>query len=450
MIDDYKKASQFVTSLSNVQGIKKNRTAQPVRNKVAKTFLKFLGNPQNNFKIIHVFGTSGKGSNATMIQNILTAAGHKTGIITSPHLTTMLERIKVDDKFIGPKMFTKLTKELKPKLQEFLEMEKKMPSFGLIILAIAFAYFKKKNVKYIVLEAGCGARHDYTNVVSPELSILTTISVDHTTLIGTNLEEITYEKIGGIKKDVPLFTLETKEKTLKKIKEECKKKNSLFTQIKPTFEIIKRNLTGTYFKTPKYKKLFIPMFGDHQVLNACMAIAVTEKLEIPKEAIIKGLKNSKIPARMEIMSTKPIIILDGAHNAEKMITTINAFKHIKHKKKNLILSIKSNKDVKTILNTITKEDINIIYLSFPSDGDTIMYNPIDLKKYIKKLNPKIEVKVHLESHEALKDALANTSKDDMLVITGSLHLAGELRKYWVNEKYVIKNRKLYISEINKD
>lgn len=189
-------------------------------------FLKILNKIDDSFKFIHIAGTSGKGSVASMIHNIIKTADYKSGILTSPHLCATTERIKINDSLISINDFTKYLENLKPFILQMYKSKYGIPLYGEILLALALLYFKSKKVTYVVLETGIGGLKDYTNAITPIVTVITSINYDHTKLLGNTLEKIAFQKAGIIKKNIPLFINELPASAEKVIKKQCLKMSS--------------------------------------------------------------------------------------------------------------------------------------------------------------------------------------------------------------------------------
>lgn len=432
MFKDYYKTIQFLESLNNIPQ-KTNLKAKDSLDRF-KYLLKTLGNPQNSLKFIHVGGTSGKGSVVSMIQSILTESGIKAGAYISPHPTTTIERIKVGKKYISPKDFSKLVNSIIPKiLKTYLNNSWGRPSYIEIILATAFLYFKKTGCKYVVLEVGCGGRDDITNIIrNTKFSIVTNVDYDHTEILGKTLIQIARHKAGIIKPNSVFFTTETRPKILKLFKNYCKKN-------KAKFNSINQNIIS---KNPIINQL--PSLSKHQKKNAILAISVAKKLNINDSKIIKGILNSHLPCRFEKMQEKPLVIIDGAHNPSKIKSLVNGLKNLTYKKLFLIIGITQSKDATKMLKYIIPLTNNVYLTRYQVSQKKCA----DFKKLSKiinniKSNNNINTDIFLNPFDALDTALNNASQNDLIVITGSFFLAGELRKKWVSEEKILKTKESF-------
>ena len=440
--NNYQPAVKFLESLDNIPGPdylkadkKGNRSFFIKR---LKFLLKLLGNPEKNFKYIHVAGTSGKSSLTYMLQSILTAAGIKTGAYFSPHATDTTERIRTGDKYISPADFTRLINQIKPHLS-FCAAKSRYgtPSYFETLVALAFLYFKEKKCKYVVLEAGLGGSFDATNVIPrPEVAVITNIGSDHNEILGKTKAKIARDKAGIIKKNSILLTGEKNPALLKIFKKICRRKRCQFQKINFKFEIIKNDLTGTKFKYENniYQTKFS---GEHQIKNTLLAIKTVNSIKNKKikPAIIKkGLSKAFLPCRLEVIQKKPIIILDGAHNSDKMKATANFIKNIKFRKLHLIIALAEDKKLYHTLKYIIPLAAQVYLTRFLLAGRKSK-NLKMMHEMSKRLisSPSTAIKIFVDPWQALEEALAKAGKDDMILITGSFFLAGELRKKWITK-----------------
>ena len=420
--------------------------------------VKFLRNPQNSFKSIHVGGTSGKGSTATIIASILSTK-YKTGLHTSPHLVRVNERFRILTKTqnsninsnsrlkiqknnteeISDEEFVDLVQEIKPAA---LEMEKShvgAPSYFEIITAMAFLYFKKQKVEIAVIEVGMGGRWDATNVIKPEVAVLTNVGLDHTEILGETVEEIAKDKVGIIKPGVQVVT-GVKQATVIELVELTSKNHELrMSLLGKVFSYKINNISENgsyfdYFGELNYKNLFIPMLGEHQVENSVLAIRAVEELGgFSEEEIGNGLKNAFMPGRLEIVRKNPLILLDGAHNPDKMRALVESIKIIwPGKKVKLIMAIKEDKKADEILKLVLPISSEIILTRFESlldQGKVISYSPRELRTLIEKCGFNGVVQIIDDFKKAVETAKKSADPTDIILVTGSLYLVGKVRKF---------------------
>jgi len=377
--------------------------------------LKLLGNPQNDFKLIHITGTSGKGTVANYLHEILNASNKKVGTYFSPHSTTAIERVKVNGLYISPTKFAELVDELKPYLKVIVQ---KSPyghtSYFETFLALAFLYFKKTKCEYVILEAGLGGAHDATNVIQKsKLALITNIGFEHTQVLGNSLTKIAQDKAGIIKKNSTFITTEARPKLIKIFKEQCKKKQTHF--------------------------ILVDTKNDQ---NKTLAKKAALNLGLNEKTIEKGLDSAGLPCRFEIIQKRPHIILDGAHNPAKLSYLKNKLKKLNYKKLHVIFAVAEDKNIPNCLKQIAPLSDNLFLTRFLIP----FRKSADLKKLYqtaKKIQPKLSVTTFLDPWQALDKALKLAKKDDCILITGSFFLAGELRKKWFSEEQILKKRKSF-------
>ena len=393
-----------------------------------------LGNPQEKLKIIHVAGTNGKGSTSTMISNILRKSGYNTGLFISPYVTDFRERIQYNGNMIEKNELVECVERVKNAIDVLSEQNIQPTEFE-AVTAAAFLYFEKKSCDFVVLEVGLGGRLDSTNIINaPYVSVITSISLDHTAILGDTIEKIANEKCGIIK-----FGAETvaypfqDEAAMSVIRKTCETKHNLL-RIPDVSSIVigDEDVEGTdvEYCGISYK---LPLAGKHMVYNSCTAIEAVKSLgrfniNISDEAIKSGIESSVMPARTELLRKKPVIILDGGHN-EGCALALAAFieKHLKEKRIIMLSSLMEDKDYETYLKTVvpyaeafiaTKAEVP---RALPSDE--LMHSAEFYCKNCHDIS---------EPLKAVKAAVNITQPEDALIVCGSFYLAGEIREYLLN------------------
>ena len=304
----YKDALNYIHSLNRF-GIK------PGLERI-NALLKRLGNPEEKLKCIHIAGTNGKGSTSTALANIMIAEGKKVGLFISPFVVNFRERIQINGEYIKEKELANLTYEISKIVPEVeKEVEDNITEFE-FITALMFAYFKEQNCDVVILEVGLGGRLDSTNVITkPLASVITQIALDHIAVLGDTIDKIAYEKCGIIKADCPVITTSHQNpRALPVIEKIAKDKNSpLKIANISSAENVKIAPYGSEF-TYKVMNITVNLAGRHQIENMTAAAETALALGVSKTAIVRGIANTKFPARLEILSRSPLVILDGAHN----------------------------------------------------------------------------------------------------------------------------------------
>jgi len=424
----YYAAVNYIESLSNIK-LKKYESIEASlieKNKRFVFFMNRLGNPHLHLKYIHITGSSGKGSVATMIHSILVECGYKTGLFLSPHTTAKIDRIRINNSFISPDSFADILERIKPVIEE-MKNDKNIgrPTHFQVCLAIAFLYFAQKKCDYVVLEVGCGGKLDATNIIpTPIAAIINLVDYDHEKILGHTLTAIAKAKAGIIKPNTALFTTyRNKPLVLNILKKECQKKKAKFNLV----------------KTSK-KHYQLSMAGEHQQDNASLAAAVARFLKIPEDAINQGLKKAKLPCRFEIIQKKPLVIIDGAHNSSKMKTTLASLADLTYSRLFLIIALSHSKEPNSIFNDIIRK-ADKVYITCHQNHFHHCFNPNQLKKELSVAKQSQKILTISNPQTALEQALKQAKEDDAILITGSLYLAGELRKHWIPEKVILKKRK---------
>ena len=401
-----------------------------------KSLLSSLGNPQKCFKIIHVAGTKGKGSTAAFIASILKKEGLRAGLYTSPHLISFCERIRVDGRMIDEDTLSRIIADSKP---HFEKLRDQGLSFFEIYTAAAFLYFKEMQVDIAVMETGLGGRLDATNAAQSVVSVITPISIEHAHILGNTLDKIAYEKAGIIKTGSICVSGPQDKEALDVIEDRCAKTGAGLFLVGRDIKVydIELNKERERFNVRtvhrEYRKLETTLLGRHQAINAATAIGAVEALgesgiAISEDSIRIGIAGTDWPGRMEIIERDPFIVLDGAQNIASAKALIEAMKRrFGAEKFTLILGISMDKDIKGICGVFSAEAMRIVLTRArtPRAAD-----PEIIKKYIDHGS----VEIIPDSKDALRSVLAKADKKDIILVTGSLYLVGEIREILIREE----------------
>lgn len=389
------------------------------------------------FECIHIAGTKGKGSTSAMIANILQSASYSTGLFISPHLTDIKERISVNGENISKEAFEYCFREINKPL-----------SFFETLFVMALLYFRYKGVQIAVLETGLGGRFDATNVIEkPLISILTTIGLDHLEVLGDTIEKIAFEKAGIIKANSPTISAPQKENVEKIIAEKATSLNSPLYVIGKDYNLVREesaDLTGERFSIHSkvtgsdYKDLKVSMLGYHQVINASLSVAAfellnKEGLNISVESLREGLIKTKIRGRFEIITfNERIIILDVAHNPDSAKALHDTFREkLKNEKAIFVFAALKNKLVKEIFSEIS--DISEFFV-FTELSSVDSYSTTELRLILSEVDISKEAIEIKDKNEAFVYALINSKKNDIICITGSSYLVGEIISWMESDK----------------
>lgn len=406
-----------------------------------KKLLELLGNPQNNLNIIHVAGTNGKGSTCSFISSILKESGYKVGLYTSPFLETFTERIRINGENIREEEVGKIVSLIKEKIEIMVSEGYSYPTEFEIVTAMAFYYYNQEKVDFVALEVGLGGRYDATNVIDkPVVSAITSISLDHTGILGDTLGKIAFEKGGIIKEDCPTIVYPQQEAASEVIKNICDEKSSKYIECDfKNIEIKSSNINSQIYNCningKKLRDLEIKLIGDHQIKNSIVALNVIEYLNdikitnISEENIRKGLLETKWPGRIEKISENPMFIIDGAHNEEGAKSLANSIdKYFEDKNKVLVIGMLEDKDIESVLDLLVPK-FNTVITTTPDNPRAIDANK--LKEKIERYNIEVNCKPNIK--EAVDYALEISNKDDVIISAGSLYMIGNVRSIIVNK-----------------
>ena len=369
---------------------------------------KLLGHPENKFPSIHVAGTNGKGSASHLLAAILQSAGYKTGLYTSPHLKDFRERIKINGRMIQKEYVRKFVEEHRS------ELEKINPSFFEWTVGLAFDYFANEKVDIAIIETGLGGRLDSTNVISPLLSIITNISYDHQNLLGNTLEKIAEEKAGIIKKDGVVIVSETQNTTKKVFAVKVKKEKALLLY------------ADEYIKTTKGFECGLKgAYQDKNMRAVVLAAALlNEHFKIPARAITKGLREvvnlTGLRGRWDVLSKKPLIVADIAHNEAGVKEVFSQVKNTPHKKLHIVFGTVNDKNISKILALLPKK---ATYYFCAADIPRALDATL-LAQEAKKCMLKGEVYKGVK--QALNSAKENATANDIILVTGSTFVVAEV------------------------
>ncbi|MFN5761313.1 MAG: bifunctional folylpolyglutamate synthase/dihydrofolate synthase [Sphingobacteriales bacterium] len=392
---------------------------------------KRLNNPQHHFKTIHIAGTNGKGSTSHMLAAILQHAGYKTGLYTSPHLEDFRERIRINGKMIPEQHVIDFTEQTKDWYDEI------EPSFFEITVAMAFDYFAKENVEIAVIETGLGGRLDSTNIILPELSVITNIGWDHMNILGDTLEKIASEKAGIIKPNVPVIIGETSNITSPVFIQKSSQENS-------SIVFADQQVTISSWKYDKQHKLDIVLSehnrttalsldlpGLYQLKNipaVWMAVRQLQKQgwkiddQIAIDALAQVRKLTHLHGRWEIIQTDPMLVLDVGHNVDGINQILYQLEHTNHAKLHVVIGMVKDKDIRKVLTLLPKQ---AKYYFTQSNIPRAM--PVDQFATLAESNG-LKGSTHEDVNLAIVAAKANASKDDLILVCGSVFLIGEVKR----------------------
>lgn len=391
-----------------------------------------LGNPEKSLKVVHVAGTNGKGSTATFVANVLGAQGYRVGIYTSPYIERFTERIKINDMEIKEAEVVELVENMLPLIEQLVAEGYENPTEFEIITAAAFKYFYDKSVDYVVLEVGLGGRFDATNVVTPMVSVITTISYDHMHILGNTLAEIAGEKAGIIKPGIPVVVYPQEAEAMEILEKKagiCASKLYLVESLE--YEVLSDTENGIVFNVYSkrvYRELKIKLLGKYQVLNALTALRAIEVLEesgvtIAVSAIYKGFETASWPGRFEIISREPYIVLDGGHNVQGINSITDAIKkYFENRVVHIVCGMLKDKNYNEMLSKLLS--ISNDFITVAPDNPRAL-SSLELAEAISELGGKAAPVDSIRA--AVVRGLEATKEHDVLLFCGSLYMIGEAR-----------------------
>jgi dihydrofolate synthase/folylpolyglutamate synthase len=401
-----------------------------------------MGNPHRAFRSIHVAGTKGKGSTTTMAQSILTAAGCRTGLYTSPHLCRIEERMTVDGEMMPEEEFVEIINELAPyTCRQREERPNESPTFFELVTAAGFRHFARRGVEVAAVEVGMGGRLDATNVVRPEVCAITRVDFDHEERLGHTLDRIAFEKAGIIKPGVPVVCAPQAPEAMRVIEETARQRGAALTQVGADYRLenVRTGLDGHQApfcrfdlrgRAGDYRRLELRMLGEHQAINAASAVAAVmiaaerAGLKVGEEAVRRGLAEAHNPARLEVVGGRPLTLLDGAHNPASILALCSALdRAFQGARVVLLMGVSRDKNVPEMFKLILPRAAAVVFTRSDSpraaDPGALADLACDLCG--------VTAEVCEDAHEALARVRDLARPDDVLCITGSFFLAGMLR-----------------------
>ena len=400
--------------------------------------LEKLGNPHEQLKMVHVAGTVGKGSTVAMISAMLQGCGYTVGQFTSPHLIDVRERIMINDQMISRPDFTELMRQI----AEVARKSKTEPTFFELITLAAFKYFAEQAVDIAIIEVGLGGRLDCTNVITPLISIVGTIDLDHTQILGGTLDKIAREKAGIFKKDVPAVTFEQEEKIESALREVAAEVGAPIRVINNEIEFSSRfgaspdlgphTRVCLITETSQFMHIPVPLPGEHQAINCGLALAVIDHLkscgfDFPEVELHEGLAKTYTPGRMELIWKQPRILVDGAHNAASLSAMMRCVgAHVPYDSMVCIFGCCEDKDIPTMLDRLALGGDKVIFTR--AKGNARAADPEDLQREFIERSGKMN-QVAATFPEALDLATRAVGRDDLICVTGSFYLVGEAKKH---------------------
>ena len=430
---DYRSALKYILGLTNYEkSLKELYSPGNVDLERVRELLRRLGSPESGLGIVHIAGTKGKGSTAAMISSVLQKAGYRVGLFTSPHLHTFRERVQINREPISAEDFAGAMEKVKPHVEEI----NAVGEHGYIttfeaLTAMALLYFAEKQVEALVFEVGVGGRLDATNVVTPEVSVITSISRDHTELLGETLPEIAGEKAGIIKEGVPVVVAPQVPEVEEVIGSIALERGSEMVNVgrESVWRALGHDDRGQSLLVRDFEneyRISMPLLGDHQQENAAAAIAALSVLRqkgwhISEADVLDGFADLRWPGRMEELGRRPLVIADGAHNGDSARRLREALlKYFDFRKAVLVVGVSADKNVKDIASELLPLASTVI---LTKSRHMRAADPADIAGAFTR--PDIIVEATGSVKEALERAREIASEEDLICATGSLFVVGE-------------------------
>ena len=403
-----------------------------------RRLLRGLGDPQKKLRTVHIAGTKGKGSTATMLAEMLKACGHRVGLYTSPHIVDVRERIMINGDKITQAALCRLICRAETSIEK---MKDDKPTFFEIFTAMAFVYFVAEKVDIAVVETGLGGRLDSTNVLKPDVCGLTSISLDHTSQLGDSIAKIAGEKAGIFKENTPAVSVPQTPEAERVLKRIAKQTGTplMFTGKDIDFSLrVESSRTGgcmtrICLTTPssQFEHLPVPLAGEHQAVNCGLALALLDQLKgqgikIDDETAKRGLANVYIPGRMEMINADPRILVDGAHNAASIRALMRALgQHVPYDSLVLIFGCAADKDIPGMMKQLAAGADKVVFTQAKNSPRAA--KPKDLAAVYDEVSGR-QAQITDSLTEAMRIGINAVSREDLVCVTGSFYLVGEAKE----------------------
>ncbi|NOR12764.1 MAG: hypothetical protein GQ545_05880 [Candidatus Aminicenantes bacterium] len=406
-----------------------------------RTILSSFNDPQNQYPAIHIAGTNGKGSVCAMLSQILMEHGHRPGLFTSPHLVTVRERIRIAGDPIPEEDFSRHLSRLREVVEELIVSKALLspPTYFEMLSCLAFLHFAEERVDIAVLEVGMGGRYDATNVVIPVVSAITTISPEHQKFLGETQNEIASEKAGIIKPGIPLVCGVEEKMAHTTIRDRAEELNAPFFAVFSDGRRLRKEKNEQNFRFEytcgEEKYNYLPsLLGEHQGKNAAIAIAVARQLSkdwrrLEQSRIIRGIETAKWPGRLEIVSERPLVLVDGAHNVEGAKALSKYVQEFISLPCVLVFAVMRDKNIQKLSEILFPLAHTVICTRFPYFKAA---SPEDIQRQASRFQGRIVSQPDVP--QAVRTALQAASPDGVVLVAGSLFLVGEIKKIFDSAK----------------
>ena len=441
----YSKALEFLMSHTDYERMRVVRyNTSTFSLERMRQLLDALGNPHQAYKTVHVAGTKGKGSTCHMLAAMLRSAGLKVGLYTSPHLLDLRERIAINGQYISEEQVVLVIKRIEVAMKK---LGANKPTFFEILTAMGFCHFAEEHVDIAVIETGLGGRLDSTNVITPEVTAITSISYDHMAVLGNTLAKIAGEKAGIFKKNVPALSCLQEPEVITVLDRVAKQVHAPLEFVGTDIEFSHRfeitRPAGPHVRVSlntersHFEHLTVPLIGEHQAVNCGLALAILDKLkarglQFSDAKAVAGLHQVNLPGRIEIVWHDPRVIIDGAHNAASVKALFRGIsQHFAYDSMVVIFGCNCDKDIDGMLEQVSLAADKVIFTR--SDNNPKSASPKDLSaRYVDRFG-KMAQAVETFS-QAMDIATRAISREDMVIVTGSFYLIGEAERFFMARK----------------
>ncbi len=440
-VESYEQAVEFLFSRVNYERLTGSQyTADDFKLDRMRELLRRLGDPHETIPAVHIAGTKGKGSTAALTAQILLAAGFRPGLFTSPHISAFEERMAVAGVNPARSELVELVRLLADVVTDLDKTPGQMsPTYFEIATALAWLYFRERRADIVALEVGMGGRLDATNLCRPAVSIITSISRDHTRQLGSRLEQIAREKAGIIKPQVPVVSGVTSDPARAVIEETCRSREAPLFELERDFSY-QYHLTmppTTDVETPNkhWRNLKLPLVGEHQARNLALTLAAIERLQeqgwkIADDAVTAGLASFRWPGRIEVISRNPTVIVDAAHNWEAVAALLRTLdESFPARRRVLVFASTRDKDVSGMLRQLLPRFDTVIVTCFQNNP-----RQVPVEALVRMVQNLTDQPVHAAADAATAWKLARrfAAPDDLVCVTGSFFIAAEMRELLVD------------------
>lgn len=393
-----------------------------------------LGDPQDGLKYVHIAGTNGKGSTASFIERILREAGYRTGLYTSPYLMRFTERMRVCGQEISKDDLTRLTTKVKDAVDRITAQGHTAPTIFEMVTAVAFLYFREQKCDIIVLEVGMGGRLDATNIIKEsEISVITAIDFDHMSFLGDTIGEIAYEKAGIIRNNGIVVSFPQRADAEKVLREVCAEENAGLYIADPGPVLLEANIRGQRFRLADGREFHISLLGSYQIRNAAVAVLAMDLLtargwRLTPDSLARGLENARWPGRFELMSTNPMILVDGAHNPNGVEALARGLRTLfPGRKFTFIAGVLADKDYTSMLRVV--EPLASRFLTVTPDSE----RALAASELAQDLRADGFKAVSFRSVSAAAETALSEYPDEIICAFGSLYFIGDIRRVFLDK-----------------